>query len=80
MIGAVAVVIVLNKDEKKSKGITISDSKVFSEEIKEIVVVVNDNIINKLNDYSFNRINKEIGVNYVFENMFVYDSVRKCSL
>jgi nicotinamide riboside transporter PnuC len=25
MIGAVAVVIVLNKDEKKSKGITISD-------------------------------------------------------
>lgn len=45
------------------------------EEIKEIVVVVNDNIINKLNDYSFNRINKEIGVNYEFENMFVYDSV-----
>lgn len=40
MIGAVAVVIVLNKDEKKSKGITISDSKVFSEEIKEIVVEV----------------------------------------
>ena len=35
MIGAVAVVIVLNKDEKRSKGITISDSKVFSEEIKE---------------------------------------------
>lgn len=40
MIGAVAVVIVLNKDEKRSKGITISDSKVFSEEIKEVVVEV----------------------------------------
>ena len=43
--------------------------------IKEIVVVVNDSIITKLNDYSFNRINKEISVNYQFENMFVYDSV-----
>ena len=44
------------------------------DDIKEIVIVINNNIISKLNDYEFTRINKEICVNYEFESMFVYQT------
>lgn len=44
------------------------------EDIKEIVVLINDNIISKLDDYEFTRINKEVCVNYEFESMFVYQT------
>ena len=43
-------------------------------EIKEVVLKVNNQIISNINDCKFSKISKSIGVNYEFETSYLYES------
>lgn len=44
------------------------------DDIEKVVIKVNDQRVNKLQDYSFVEINKNISVNYIFETSYLYES------
>lgn len=42
--------------------------------IDEVVIKVDNNIINQLQDYSFDKIDRSINVNYVFETSYLFEA------
>lgn len=67
----------LSDDFLNSNGKTAIASIVWtfcSDEIEKIIIKVNDQKLSKLQDYSFNEINKDIYVNYIFETSYLFEA------
>lgn len=45
-----------------------------NDEIDEVVIKVNDLVLSNLQDYSFDKIDKTINVNYVFETSYLFEA------
>ncbi|HHU24018.1 MAG: hypothetical protein PHG08_03300 [Bacilli bacterium] len=44
------------------------------DEIKEVVLKINDEIIHEVNGYTFNKIRRENGINLTYETLFLYEA------
>ena len=42
--------------------------------IKEVVLRVDDNVVNLISDYQFNKISKEIGTNFTYETSYLFEA------
>jgi hypothetical protein len=45
-----------------------------NDSIDEVIIKVDNKMINQLQDYQFNKIDKSINVNYVFETSYLFES------
>ena len=44
-----------------------------NDEIKEVVLRVDENVVNLISDYQFNKISKEIGTNFTYETSYLFE-------
>ena len=45
-----------------------------NDEIKEVVLRVDENVVNLISDYQFNKISKEIGTNFTYETSYLFEA------
>ena len=45
-----------------------------NDEIKEVVLRVDENVANLISDYQFNKISKEIGTNFTYETSYLFEA------
>ena len=51
-----------------------------NDEIKEVVLRVDENVVNLISDYQFNKISKEIGTNFTYETSYLFEADYTLSL
>ena len=45
-----------------------------NDEIKEVVLRVDENVVNLISDYQFNKVSKEIGTNFTYETSYLFEA------
>ena len=45
-----------------------------NDEIKEVVLRVDENVVNLISDYQFNKISKQIGTNFTYETSYLFEA------
>lgn len=67
----------VSKDILRSSGRLAIESLAWTfcnDEIKEVVLRVDENVVNLISDYQFNKISKEIGTNFTYETSYLFEA------
>ena len=76
-IGDNKLILNVSEDILRSSGRLAIESLAWTfcnDEIKEVVLRVDENVVNLISDYQFNKISKEIGTNFTYETSYLFEA------
>ncbi len=71
------LVLNVSEDINRSSGRLAIESLAWTfcnDEVKEIVLKINDDVVNLINDYKFTKITKEMGTNFTYETAYLFEA------